>query len=877
MVRSDLSLIKLLKKASFVLNLFFFASLLNATGQDADHWETAIFNNDNWRYFVGNSEPPSEWRSLSFAEEAWPLGQGGFGYSDGDDNTVIPQCNSVFIRKKFNIPDTAVITMAILNMDYDDAFVAYLNGVEIARAGITGSYPAYNQTGTDHEAKMYYGGLPESFIIYKETLKSCLLPGENVLSIQVHNSSITSSDLTSNAFLSFGISNSFTYFRPNPSWFTAPHNFTSSNLPIVIINTVGGVSIPDDPRVVADMKIIDRGENLINHLSDQNNIDYLKYNGKIDIEIRGSSSQVDPKKQYGFSTRKADGVTPNNVSLLGLPADNDWILNGLVFEPSHIRNYLCYNLSRMIGEYASRTVYCEVVLNGQYQGLYLLLEKIKQGHDRVNITDIDRSDNSMPDITGGYITKADKTTGNDPVAWTMSSPLGTDDVTFIHEQPKPEVVTPSQNSYIRGEFQKLSYTASTGNTSFINGYPSVIDVPSFIDYMIINELSANVDAYQFSSYFHKDRNGKLRAGPIWDQDLTFGYDLFFWGADRSKTYLWQFANGDNEGPSFWNDLFNDQKFSCSLAKRWNELIKPGKPLNFSVIDNFIDQTDLVINDAVNRDIALWNPEINHAEEINKIKSFIQERTTWMTNNLALYTCEIPKLPPLVISKIMYYPDSTFAYPESKQQEFIEISNTSSESVNLTGVYFSGTGLVYQFPASSFIGPQGKVILASNRSVFLSKYKVPVFDQYTRNLSNTGESLVLADGMGNVIDSVSYSSDAPWPDASGNGYYLELSDLSSDNSKAENWVAGNSQIVSVEDPVDDGGIKVYPGVVNDILKVEVTGGKYILQLYDYSGIQLKSIDVNSTSFTLDMGSYNSGLYLVRIVRGGRSSVRKIIKE
>ena len=118
-------------------------------------------------------------------------------------------------------------------------------------------------------------------------------------------------------------------------------------------------------------------------------------------------------------------------------------------------------------------------------------------------------------------------------------------------------VTTQQNSYIHSEFDMLGSTASTGNSSLINGYPSIIDIPSFVDFMIINELSANADAYQFSTYFHKDRNGKLRAGPIWDINLTFGNDLSIWNFDRSKTNTWQFSNGDNEGPKFWFDLYNN--------------------------------------------------------------------------------------------------------------------------------------------------------------------------------------------------------------------------------------------------------------------------------------------------------------------------------
>jgi hypothetical protein len=867
-----------MKKSLFFLLLLLLTGWKMASGQSINHWETAVFNNDIWHYFVGTSEPDANWRTLSFDDSNWENGQGGFGYSDNDDNTIIPACSSVYLRIKFTVPDTAAISEALLSMDYDDAFVAYLNDVEIGRAGISGTHPTYDQYGTDHEAQMYQGGNPESFFIYKNQLKNCLVPGENILAIQVHNASATSSDMTSNAWLSFGINNSSFYFRAVPSWFSAPIEFNSSNLPIVLINTDGGVTIPDDPRVLASMKIIDRGNGLRNYLTDKDSAKYLNYDGRIDIEIRGSSSQVDPKKQYGFSTKQADGVVNNNVSILGLPEDNDWILNALVFETSLIRNYLCYNLSRMIGEYASRTVYCEVMINGEYMGLYLLLEKVKQGHDRVNVTNIDPGDNSFPDVTGGYITKADKTTGGDPVAWTMPGGQGDVGVDFIHELPKPENVTPQQNNYIHSQFEQLNIAAAAGNASPINGYPSIIDIPSFIDYMIINELSANADAYQFSTYYHKDRNGKLRAGPIWDQDLTFGYDLFFWGLDRSKTDTWQFWNGDNEGPAFWKNLFINPEFKCYLSKRWNQLIQPGHPLDSVLIDKFIDKTDSALSEAVVRENDKWGTSLYHAGEIQKIKTFIQERIPWITLNVGPCTaCSNIEMPPLVITKIMYFPDSTLKFPESKKQEFIEITNTGNSTVNLTGIYFSGTGFVYQFPPSATIEPCAKKILASNNAVFIAKYGIHPSGQYTRNLSNSGETLVLADAFGNVIDSVKYSNLPPWPDASANGYYLDLPDPLSDNSLAENWIASNSTIMGLEDIKAENVINLYPSPVRDVLQIESSDGIKSLQLISLQGYVLQNITVNSDKYILDMRSLSPGMYLVKVVTSDGNFVRKVVKD
>jgi hypothetical protein len=655
-------------------------------------------------------------------------------------------------------------------------------------------------------------------------------------------------------------------------------NFTDSNLPIVIINTDGGVDIPDSPRVLANMKIIYRGAGLRNWVTDQNTPGYLNYNGRISIEIRGSSSQVLPKKQFGLTTLKVDNTTNNNVILLGLPSDNDWILNGLGFEPSLIRDYLCYNLSRMIGEYASRTVYCEVMINGSYNGLYVFQEKIKQGSDRVDIMKIGTTDNTFPAVTGGYITKADKTTGDDPVAWTMSSYIGTNDVTFIHDQPKPENVTKQQNDYIHSVFDMLSNTASSGNASLENGYPSVIDIPSFVDFMILSELSANADAYQFSTFFHKDRNGKLRAGPIWDNNLTFGNDLFLWGFDRSKTNTWQFSNGDNEGPKFFKDLFTNADFRCYLSKRWNQLIQPGQPLNLSVIDALIDQTVTTISEASVNENMRWGTVPNLSAEISNMKDWLKQRIDWITANIGPYSdCSNVETPPLVITKIMYNPNTTIDFPNSKDLEFIEITNTGNKAVNLSGVYFSGTGFVYQFPAYSEIFPNSTRILASNSTVFMEKYGFAPFGQFTRNLSNEGSKLVLADGFGNVIDSVSYSNLPPWPDADGNGYYLQLIDPFSDNSIASNWTASQNLILSVKETENNMNLKFYPTPVTNNLTIESSATIKTVELFDFQGILIRKIVINSGIYKLDMSSCSQGLYLVHVITPAGSFMQKIIKE
>ena len=187
--------------------LLVFASDKNRT-KYIKHWQAVISWGDVWKYRLGTSEPPSNWKNLGFNDFSWSSGPSGFGYGDNDDSTLVPSSvHTIYIRKTFSVEDVNAIETAILHVDYDDAFVAYLNGVEIARAniGTVNVPPAFNEfASTFVEPVIVYGGKPEPIVI--SNIRSLLQNGENVLAIQVHNSSTGSSDLTLIPFLSFGMS-----------------------------------------------------------------------------------------------------------------------------------------------------------------------------------------------------------------------------------------------------------------------------------------------------------------------------------------------------------------------------------------------------------------------------------------------------------------------------------------------------------------------------------------------------------------------------------------------------------------------------------------------------------------------------------------------
>lgn len=658
------------------------------------------------------------------------------------------------------------------------------------------------------------------------------------------------------------------FLVPILSW---AQTFTDSNLPIVIIETDGHVTIPDEPKVLGNMKIIWHQDGSRNYMSDANNPAFLNYDGRIGIETRGSSSQNLPKKPYGLETLQADNVTNNNVSILGMPKENDWILNSLAYDQTGMRDVISYELSERLGQYAPRRVYCEVVINGQYNGLYVFMEKIKADDGRVNIEKMDATCNSYPEVTGGYITKADRSNNGDPQAWTMpcygNGWWGGTSTEFVHHYPKPEDITTAQHNYIKSVFFDLADKSHSQNISAENGIPSVIDVPSFVDFMIMGEFSSNVDVYQLSTFFHKDRKGKLRAGPIWDYNLAYGHDEF---GNRSLYYVWQFDNNDNVGPRFWKDLFDTDEFRCYFAKRWFEVTTEGNVLDYNLLCNRMDEIDEWITEAIERDNQKWHKMQQHASKVQEMKDWIQQRINWLNDNIGSYNnCDNQDLPPLVISKIHYHP-ADFGEINGNQLEFIQIDNNGDEDVDLTGVYLRELGITYRFPNGSHLAARNKLVLCSDSLTYIQYYNNYPFGEYNRKLSNKSENIVLADAWGNVIDEVHYSDSAPWPtEPDGNGPYLQLIDLDADNSLAENWTY-SSYYENVDENPSNSSVIVFPNPANSIIRIKSNYEIVSIEIVDLTG----KIILRTSNNSIDVSALPDGLYLLKANTGGLTKIERI---
>lgn len=216
-----------------------------------DHYESIITANQTWNYIVPTTEPNASWRSPGATLTGWLSGVGGIGFGDGDDGTTIGTATSVYLRKTFNLTNVADIKRLILYMDYDDGFVAYINGIEIARAnlGTTGVLTPFNTLATSHEANGYQGLAIDAFEVNLTQLSNLLVNGENVLAIQVHNTAANSTDLTSNAYLAAGFESTTITFSPTLTWMNlnatdAWHtNFTLNSADQLIVTSAGGITL----------------------------------------------------------------------------------------------------------------------------------------------------------------------------------------------------------------------------------------------------------------------------------------------------------------------------------------------------------------------------------------------------------------------------------------------------------------------------------------------------------------------------------------------------------------------------------------------------------------------------------------------------------
>ena len=659
-----------------------FLTISNTQAQRAD---TLFWPYDIMKYFTAFDEPPAEWYTKDFDDASWPADTAVIGFGEYSFVNFDVHPKSIYYRFRFEARDIASLTFLNFVADYDDGYVAYLNGKEIARVNVDPAvqYPGYDDLATrSHESELLREDNFPVLGVYldRNVLDSCLVEGENVIAVHVLNDSTDGSDLI---FIPFVINTKEAQYIIYDLFHRYKRLATidSTSLPIVMVNTdERGILFREegrpDIRFKAWMGIIDNSPGQYNFPDDTCNV----YNGGIGMELHGKSSSYFPKQTYRIELNDASGKD-TSFSLLGMPSESDWILYGPFADRSQIRNKIIFDLGARLGSYQPRSRFCELILNGQPVGLYALSENIKRDSNRVNISKLKNTDISGIDVTGGYILKYDKPDANEVVIKGLNARR----VVY----PKNEDLQPEQKQYLIGFFRE--YDSVMYNNVFfdrVNGFRKIASDSSLIDYVILNELSKNCDAYALSTFFYKDREDKdnrVKFGPLWDYDLAFGNAVF---QDGHLTTGWQFELQSNARFEI-KRVFQDTSIVHEFQKRWKYL--RGNILSNESIFGMIDSLVGTISEQVTRNYYIWPiidqipwansgqyPVASYEDEIDKLKAYITERAAWIDENIDLLY-----FAPVILSGIEDTESGFFScsfFPNPFNEELSLELNTGSEGV-----------------------------------------------------------------------------------------------------------------------------------------------------------------------------------------------------
>ena len=383
-----------------------------------------------------------------------------------------------------------------------------------------------------------------------------------------------------------------------------------------------------DKEIVAKLSIVDN-KNKYNQLEDSPKIESL-----IKIHVRGHSSRWFDKK--GYAIRLIDEKGENNPQeLIDMPRHHEWVLHAPFLDKTLIRNYMWYNISGELMEYSPQVRFCEVVINGEYQGVYVLTERITAGKGcRLNL-----SKNKWGIQFSGYLLRLDRGARNETKnIYPFTSYTGLMKTKINIEYPGLPNLSEKTKNEIKNDFsafEKSIYSYDYKDKKF--GWASYVDEKSFIDYFLINELSCNYDAGGYSTYIYKEPGQKYKLC-VWD--FNNSCDLYF-----KESFLKE--QGFKLQDVLWFDaLMRDKTFTTHLIKRYKHLRKTY--FSDEYLENYVDETIGYLGSAITRDQEKWgysygekhdllspkerNPR-NFEEAKSQIKAFLKERTKWMDENI----------------------------------------------------------------------------------------------------------------------------------------------------------------------------------------------------------------------------------------------------
>lgn len=399
-----------------------------------------------------------------------------------------------------------------------------------------------------------------------------------------------------------------------------------------------GYRVHNNTLVGASVEYFD-DETANNHLSDIPTV-----SERAVIRTRGATSREFDKQGYLLKFKEKDLITNKKVSLSGMTADSEWVLHGPFLDKTLIRNYLCYNLTGEIMEYAPNVRFCEAFLNGEYIGVYLIVEKIE--HNKNGRIHIEQAKTDF--ATTSYIIQVDRKPKDEFREMDVFSMYSYVSANVGENRGYYQIVYPGvglteeQKTYIEedvSEFERALYSYAYKDERY--GYREYIDVDSFVDYFLINEFTLNYDAMGLSTYLYRDIGGKMKLC-VWDFNSAF--DLFTTSVTSPETFSLQSA-------MWYAYLFKDKAFVDRVVQRYYELRET--VFSEEYLQNYIDETIEYLGPAIERNYEKWgysfrseyngrsydylypekrNPR-NYEEAVQQLKTCVSERIEHMDSHI----------------------------------------------------------------------------------------------------------------------------------------------------------------------------------------------------------------------------------------------------
>jgi len=432
------------------------------------------------------------------------------------------------------------------------------------------------------------------------------------------------------------------------------------DLTVIVLNVSG--NIPNEPKIDGTMEVYLSGG--------LDAIDIVEPDlvSNIGIELRGNGSLFYAKSSYRIETRDEDGEN-RNLPLLGMSKENDWILHASYIDASFMRNAITYEFAETVSDYAADYQHCQVILNGEYIGLYILYESIKRDDNRVATPAF--PDDSDDPSEGSYIFKTDVKWGIDR-CWLSEEIFQTEDgyqyePRYSYVYPKRKNITDDQREFMQDHLLEVDRAIWYNEEETLESiFDTYLDLDSFVEFIIINEFGFNPDAYRLSSYFHWTPNGennKIIAGPIWDFNVCYSNYFQRFGEFESWDYDNDWWEPHNQIPFWWPKFMEDPYFLSAFKSRYIELRNENLNAEWfntkidsltSVLAPYIDANEtLWPNDIVTQDL-FWASTLSFGEDVESIKSWIPKRLHWMDQ-------QVDKLQHFGSSEVLLSPNPASSY------------------------------------------------------------------------------------------------------------------------------------------------------------------------------------------------------------------------